>query len=191
MKKSKLYTRTGDEGKTGLVSGNRILKSDTRIDLYGEVDELNSRIGLACSQLSEKGHLEEVKFLHLLQSALFDLGSNMACEFENRAKYNLPQLTESLVKDMEASIDQMDSELGALKTFILPGGTVSSSMVHLARTSTRTVERKFVEYHTDTQEELPFLSLIFINRLSDYLFVLARYVNKKEGGEEIYWKPRS
>lgn len=188
MKKSKIYTRTGDEGKTGLVSGNRILKSDSRIDLYGEVDELNSRIGFAAS-LMEKFPVE-VQFIHMLQSALFDLGSNMACEFENRAKYKLPQITDELIKEIEAEIDRMDSSLEPLKNFILPGGSQASAALHLARTGARNVERKLVHYKMETQEELPEFGLIFVNRLSDYFFVLARFVALAEKSAEIPWKPR-
>lgn len=188
MKKSKVYTRTGDEGKTGLVSGNRILKSDSRIDLYGEVDELNSRIGFAASYMEK--FPKEVEFIHMIQSALFDLGSNMACEFENRAKYNLPQITDELIKEIETEIDRLDSTLEPLKNFILPGGPLASAALHLARTGARNVERKLVQYKVETQEELPQLSLIFVNRLSDYFFVLARYVSHAEGAAEIAWKPR-
>jgi cob(I)alamin adenosyltransferase len=188
MKKSKIYTGTGDEGKTGLVSGNRILKSDSRIDLYGEVDELNSRIGFAAALMIK--FPVEVDFIHMLQSALFDLGSNMACEFENRAKYNLPQNTEELIKEVENEIDRLDGQLDPLKNFILPGGTPSAAALHLARTGARNVERKLVRYEEETQEELPAFSLIFVNRLSDYFFVLARYVSKAENAAEIPWKPR-
>ncbi len=189
MKKSKIYTRTGDEGKTGLVSGNRIMKSDLRIDLYGDMDELNSRIGYACSLLDDH-FKEEIKFLHTIQSSLFDLGSNMACEFENRSKYNLPQITDQLIKEVENEIDRMDEQLIPLKNFILPGGKPGASAFHLARTGTRSVERKLIAYQQSTKEELPVLSLIFLNRLSDYFFVLARFVNKVSNTPEIYWKPK-
>jgi cob(I)alamin adenosyltransferase len=190
MKKSKIYTKTGDEGKTSLVSGNRTFKSDLRIDLYGELDELNSRIGYSYALLPE-GMTEIKNFLHVIQSALFDLGSNMACEFENREKFNLPQLTEDLITQIEKEIDGMDKDLEPLKNFILPGGTAASASIHLARTGSRIVERKLVHYEHVTKEVLPPLSIIFLNRLSDYFFVLARYVNKKMNGPEILWKPRS
>lgn len=189
MKKSKIYTKTGDSGETGLVSGNRIIKSDLRIDLYGELDELNSRVGFSCSLL--KDHPEEVQFLQIIQSALFDLGSNMACEFENRSKFNLPQLDQQLIDSMEQRIDRMDKELPVLKNFILPGGSQVVSSIHLARTCTRTVERKLIYYEHLTSEELPVLSIVFLNRLSDYFFVLARYINHLEKGKEITWKARS
>lgn len=190
MKKSKVYTRTGDEGKTGLVSGSRIPKSDLRIDLYGELDELNSRIGFALSLLDSK-FKNEIDFNHVIQSALFDLGSNMACEYENRAKYNLPQITENLVKQIEDEIDRMDSELEPLKNFILPGGAPAAAALHVVRTGARGVERKIIHYKDTTNEELPHLSIIFLNRLSDYYFVFARYVNKRMNNSEMTWKPQS
>ncbi len=186
MSKSKIYTRTGDEGKTGLVSGSRILKSDHRIDLYGEVDELNSRIGFACSLMSQ--YSKEVTFIHTIQSALFDLGSNLACEYENRSKYNLPQVKPALISEMEQEIDRMDAQLTPLVNFILPGGTQSAAALHLARTGARNVERKLVHYHHESGEEMPVNSLVFLNRLSDYFFVLARFVTKMEKSEEIHWK---
>jgi cob(I)alamin adenosyltransferase len=189
MKKSKIYTKTGDSGETGLVSGNRIIKSDLRIDLYGELDELNSRVGFTCSLLHQ--YQNELRFLQMIQSALFDLGSNMACEFENRTKFNLPQLDLKLIEALEQQIDIMDKELPVLKNFILPGGSLVVSSIHLARTCTRTVERKLIHYQHLTSEELPVLSIVFLNRLSDYLFVLARHINYSEGGKEITWSART
>lgn len=127
MKKSKIYTRTGDLGETGLVSGNRTLKSDSRIDLYGDLDELNSRVGVSAAYLSEDLQMQKVlDFLHHIQSALFDLGSNLACEVENRQNYKLPQIPSEFIVDMEQEIDRMDSELEPLKNFILPGGAIAS-----------------------------------------------------------------
>jgi cob(I)alamin adenosyltransferase len=191
MKKSKVYTKTGDQGETGLVSGNRTAKSDSRIDLYGELDELNSRIGFCCSILFQDLEFQQtVNFVHHIQSAIFDLGSNLACEVENRAKFNLPQISNEFINDMELEIDKMDSELPILKNFILPGGSGTAASIHLCRTNARTVERKLIGYFNTTNEELPQNSVIFLNRLSDYLFVLARYVNKVKGVEEINWKPR-
>jgi cob(I)alamin adenosyltransferase len=191
MKKSKVYTRTGDKGETGLVSGNRTSKSDIRIDLYGELDELNSRVGVSTSLLSGDFEFQQiVPFLHHIQSAIFDLGSNLACEIENRAKYNLPQISDEFIQDIELEIDKLDSELEPLKNFILPGGTIAASSLHLCRTNARSVERKTILYYTTTNEELPQNTVIFLNRLSDYFFVLARYVNKVKKTDEINWKPR-
>lgn len=189
MKKSKIYTKTGDEGVTGLVSGNRTLKSDERISAYGELDELNSRLGLVCAYL-KNSHPQEVDFLYTIQSSIFDLGSNMACEFENRAKYKLPKLKLSTVEEMEMAMDRMEASLEPLKNFILPGGTLASSHIHLARTCARAVERMLVHYQQASKEELPELSIVFLNRLSDYLFVLARFICKSEKGAEIYWIPK-
>lgn len=191
MKKSKVYTKTGDQGKTGLVSGTRILKSDSRIDLYGELDELNSRVGVSASMLAENLEFQKiVEFLHHIQSAIFDLGSNLACEVENRHKYNLPQISDEFIADIEQEIDRLDHELPALKNFILPGGSIVAGTIHVCRTGARSVERRLIAYHEDTKEELPLNSGIFLNRLSDYFFVLARYVNHALKVNEIEWKPR-
>ncbi len=191
MKKSKIYTKTGDKGETGLVSGNRTLKSDLRIDLYGELDELNSRIGFSCSLMTSEIEFQQtVTFLHHIQSAIFDLGSNLACEVENRSKFKLPQISLEFIVDLELEIDKLDATLAVLKNFILPGGTIISSSLHLCRTNSRSVERKLVHYFQETNEALPDNSMAFLNRLSDYLFVLSRYVNKIKGVEEIAWKPR-
>jgi len=191
MKKSLIYTKTGDQGETGLVSGNRTPKSDERIDLYGELDELNSRIGIVCAHLASEIKLSQLNhFLHRIQSAIFDLGSNLACEAENREKYKLPQITDEFISEVELEIDKLDAELESLKNFILPGGSVIASLLHLCRTNARSVERKIVKYADATHEELPSNALVFLNRLSDYFFVLARYVNKVLGAEEILWKPR-
>ncbi len=188
---SKVYTKTGDKGQTGLVSGKRVLKSDQRIDLYGDLDDLNSRIGMSVSYLELDPKLKYLNvFLHTLQSAIFDLGSNLACEVENRAQFKLPQLTNSLIGDIEMAIDSMEKDLAPLKNFILPGGSIEASSLHLCRTSARSVERKLIGFHEATREELPVYSIEFLNRLSDYFFVLARHVTRLQGGSEIPWKPR-
>ena len=189
MKKSRVYTKTGDKGQTGLVSGSRISKADHRIDLYGELDELNSRIGLACTYLPE-GFTEELEVLHAIQSSIFDLGSNLACESEKRAEYKLPQISEHHVTELELEIDRMEEGLESLKNFILPGGSVAGATFHLCRTNARSVERKLIAFNELTKEALPQNSLEFLNRLSDYFFVFARYINHKQGQPETAWKPR-
>lgn len=192
MKKSKVYTRTGDKGTTALVSGARISKADLRIDLYGQVDELNSRVGMMVSFMREMNlFAAEITFLHRLQSALFDLGSQLATEVENREKYKLPKIKEEFIVEMEGEIDRMDAELLPMKYFILPGGSKAASAAHLCRTGTRYVERLLVGFAESTNEELPENSIQFINRASDYFFVLARYIEKKAGGSEISWIPNS
>lgn len=187
---AKIYTKTGDLGETGLVSGKRTSKADPRIDLYGEIDELNSRLGFSHSIISQnKNFPDECDFLHKLQNALFDLGSNLACEADSRAHYKLPQIKDDLIKELENGIDQFEKTLSPLKNFILPGGSLAASSLHLCRTSARSCERKLVGYHQETKEELPLNSLEFLNRLSDYLFVLARHTNSIEGIVEKAWKP--
>ncbi len=190
MKKSKIYTRSGDKGETSLVSGTRTRKSDLRIAMYGEVDELNSRIGWALSLLRTSSDYQRViERLERVQSSLFDLGSNLACEEVKRTEWKLPQVTAQNVSDLEIDIDEMDSVLEPLKNFILPGGHQRSAAIHLCRTCTRSVERKMVDFKLETGEELPESGLEFINRLSDYFFVLARWLNKTEGVVETPWKP--
>lgn len=190
MKKSKVYTKTGDKGTTSLVSGTRLSKADDRIDLYGDLDELNSFIGLGLSFLGV--HFQNIIELnHRIQSAIFDLGSNLACEANLRDKYKLPQVTSELVSQIELAIDQMDSTIEPLKSFILPGGSNSASAFHVARTVARRVERKLIKYHEETGEDFPENSQQFLNRLSDYYFVLARYVNHREQCDEILWVPNT
>ncbi|MES2528292.1 MAG: cob(I)yrinic acid a,c-diamide adenosyltransferase [Bdellovibrionota bacterium] len=191
MKKAKIYTKTGDQGDTGLVSGTRISKADPRIDLYGELDDFNSRVGFAAALIENEVSLKTtVDFLHHLQSVVFDLGSNLACEAAKRIEYKLPQVTKEFVAELEQEIDRLEHELNPLKNFILPGGTVAASAFHVARTSARNVERKMVAFTNETGEALPENGLVFLNRASDYLFVLARYVNKIQGGSEKNWIPR-
>ncbi|HXH32041.1 MAG TPA: cob(I)yrinic acid a,c-diamide adenosyltransferase [Bacteriovoracaceae bacterium] len=191
MKKSKIYTKTGDGGETGLVSGNRISKSDSRIDLYGELDELNSRIGFSAALLGNEIEFTATRnFLQEVQSVIFDLGSNLACELEHRQKYNLPQIPEQFIRDIELEIDRLDGQLPALQSFILPGGSLAGASLHLGRTSARTVERRLIGYFQNSKEVLPANSMEFLNRLSDYLFILARFVNQHLKSGEITWKPR-
>jgi len=158
--------------------------------LYGEVDELNSRIGQLVSSLrSSSMFVQEMAFLEEIQSSLFDLGSNLACEADKRNEWKLPQVSPSIISKMEDSIDFMDAGLEPLKNFILPGGHETASFAHLCRTSSRTVERMMVNYQHESNEELPTNGLVFLNRLSDYFFVLARWLNKKNGMGETTWKP--
>jgi cob(I)alamin adenosyltransferase len=186
MKKAPIYTRTGDKGTTGLVGGTRIKKSDSRIHLYGEIDELNSFIGLAVSYLSAAF---DKTFIHEIQSALFDLGSNMACEKENRTQYKLPQLKKELITKIENEIDQINSILPPLHSFVLPGGSVEASAFHVCRTVSRRVERLMVDFEDQHSGETPENALIFINRLSDYFFMLSRSLNRQKNVEEILWVP--
>ncbi len=190
MTKSAVYTRSGDKGETSLVSGERVSKGELRIHLYGEVDELNSFIGLAVSKLDQK-YIEQIHFLEDIQSRLFDLGSNLACMPEKRDQYKLPQISDEEIKKIEVSIDQMDGEVEKLKNFILPGGHEISSLFHICRSIARRVERTHIHfYKKNSNEVMPMNSEQYLNRLSDYFFVLARYINKCESVSEKIWKSK-
>ncbi len=184
MKKSAVYTRTGDVGTTGLVGGTRIKKSDPRIHLYGEVDELNSQIGVGISFLPK--NFDKI-FLNEIQSSLFDLGSNLACEKEKRLQYKLPQIKVVLIEKLEREIDKMDSVLPVLKTFILPGGSPEASVFHVCRTVCRRVERQMVDFEEQHPGEVPASALVLMNRLSDYFFILSRFINHMNKVSEIEW----
>ena len=188
-KKSPLYTKLGDKGETSLVSGSRVLKSDLRICLYGEIDELNSWVGLVCSEIGEqyKSHKE---FLQKVQGWLFDLGSNFACEFEKRKDYKLPQLDDQIILKIESQINDLDEKLPKLKNFVLPGGNRTSSFFHVCRTVSRRVERTLIQYSKSVNEVLPEYSMEFLNRLSDYFFVLGRFFNVDAGIREVLWEPK-
>lgn len=191
MKKSRIYTKTGDKGETALVSGTRISKGSERIDLYGELDELNSRLGVAAALLEREIQLQRTsEFLHSIQSSIFDLGSQLACEAEKREGFQLPNISSEFITDLEEEIDRLDHELTPLKNFILPGGSEASAHLHLARTQARKVERKFIHFLENSKEASPENAGIFLNRLSDYFFVLARYVDKLAGVSERLWKPK-
>ncbi len=182
---SKIYTKSGDKGSTSLVSGERKLKSDFQIDLYGDVDELNSIIGIVAS--CSEADINTILFK--IQNQLFDLGSNLACTFEKRTEYKLPQLSTSDVKVLEEYLDNISKELDPLNNFILPGGSQSSAFFHLARTVCRRVERKLVGA-IEASFEAPENALIYLNRLSDLFFVMSRVVNARNGVTETLWQPR-
>lgn len=187
----KVYTKTGDKGETGLVGGSRVSKADIRLETYGEVDELNSQLGMLRSFLArEKGDFGvETQILKETQSALFTLGSNLASEKASREKFKLPNLGSNLIKKLESEIDRLDEKLEPLKNFILPDGTMAASAAHIARSVCRRAERRFVAFSLELPGEAPENGLELLNRLSDYLFTLSRYINKTQGEEETVWKP--
>ncbi len=180
----KIYTKTGDEGTTSLFGGKRVFKSDLRIDTYGTVDELNSYIGLLRDQ--EVNQIRE-QVLVEIQDRLFTLGSILATEPGN-LKVKIPMLQETDVTFLEKQIDEMDSLLPAMKSFVLPGGHVSVSFGHVARTVCRRAERLVIALNQ--QEKVDELVIKYLNRLSDYLFVLCRKMTKELDAQEIPWKPR-
>lgn len=177
----KIYTKTGDAGETGLFGGKRLPKSHIRIQAYGDVDELNSWIGCVRDQMAEQIPLP---LLTEIQNRLFIIGSLLAAVPE-KSNLSLPKLEDEDLKKLEMAIDEMEKELEPMRNFILPGGHVWVSQIHVARTVCRRAERSMVALHLI--EPFDELLLRYMNRLSDYLFMLARYVAKQTGTKEIPW----
>lgn len=180
----KIYTKTGDQGMTGLFGGKRVSKSDLRIETYGTVDELNSWIGVLRDQEINKGRHSD---LTEIQDRLFTIGSMLATEPGN-TKVKIPVLSPEDVTFLEQAIDRMESALEPMKSFVLPGGHPSVSFGHVARTVCRRAERHVIAL--DHTEKVEPLVLQYINRLSDYLFVLCRKMTKELNATETAWKPR-
>jgi cob(I)alamin adenosyltransferase len=180
----KIYTKTGDKGQTSLIGGTRVLKSEDRINAYGTVDELNSHIGLLRDQEVNKSRRDLLKEI---QDRLFTIGALLASDPE-KSKMKVPDLHDSDVKLLEKTIDEMEAGLVPLKEFVLPGGHQSVSFCHIARCVCRRAERLIVSLQQN--EFVPELVVIYLNRLSDYLFVLSRMMCKELKAEEVTWKPR-
>ncbi|MDP8912796.1 MAG: cob(I)yrinic acid a,c-diamide adenosyltransferase [Pseudomonadota bacterium] len=181
---NKIYTRTGDGGETGLVDGSRLSKADPRMAAIGDVDEANSAIGIALLHVQEERHRA---ILRNIQNELFDLGADLATPGEDFAPGEMIlRITSSQVERLEREIDAMNEKLEPLRSFILPGGGAGAAHLHLARAIVRRAERMAVA--ASTSAGLNPQALVYINRLSDHLFVLARLVAKSEGGD-IMWQP--
>ena len=182
MKKSVIYTGTGDKGKTSLVGGQRISKTDQRIESYGTVDELSSFIGLLITYMDNQ---KDKDFLIFVQHKMFTIGSYLATDQENTELKIESKVTPESIIRIENEIDSLDSELPKMKQFILPGGNRSSSVAHICRSICRRAEREIYRLAEHHLVEEPIL--VFMNRLSDYLFVLARKEGLKNNGREIMW----
>jgi len=180
----KIYTRTGDSGETSLFAGGRVLKDHLRVEAYGTVDELNSMLGVVRSY-PLPGLAED--WLEMVQNDLFVLGADLATPLEANPAW-LVRVEAGQASVLEAAIDQMDAELEPLKSFILPGGTTPAAMIHVARTVCRRAERVCVSLRD--QEGVNPQALVYLNRLSDFLFTLARWVNKQAGEPEKKWSVR-
>jgi len=180
----KIYTKTGDLGKTSLIGGTKVPKSNIRIEAYGTVDELNSFVGLTADQLA---HEPSKNILKEIQDRLFTIGSSLACDPDKESKLKIPDLKESDITLLENEIDKMNEELEDMKSFILPGGHVAISTAHVTRCVCRRVERICVNMQENDLFVDP-LVIKYLNRLSDYLFVLARYAGHLLGVEDIPWK---
>jgi cob(I)alamin adenosyltransferase len=180
----KIYTRTGDEGETGLFGGGRVRKSHPRVAAYGDIDELNSAIGVA--RASPPVELFD-DLLASIQRDLFSLGGHLATPDPDKVRKALEkaELDEGRVAEFERVIDEADAELPLLKAFVLPSGTSKAAALHLARTIARRAERSVVTLADHA--EVPGLFLVYLNRLSDLLFTLARLANHRAGGGDVTW----
>jgi cob(I)alamin adenosyltransferase len=182
----KIYTKTGDRGNTSLIGGTKVPKSHLRIESYGTIDELNSHIGLCIDSITQD---HSKLLLKEIQDRLFTIGSSLACDPEKEPRMKIPDLKIADIEILETEMDKMDAELPEMKSFILPGGHVAVSQLHIARCVCRRAERICVLMQ---QQEMFVDSLViqYLNRLSDYLFMLARYIAFQLGVQEIPWKAR-
>ncbi len=180
----KIYTKGGDKGKTSLLGGTRVPKYHVRIEAYGSTDELNSHIGLLIEELPANSDQKEI--LKTVQYKIFELGASLATE-QNKQNLYAPDLKELHIQQLESAIDAMQLALPEQKYFILPGGHKSVALAHICRTVCRRAERQ-VTLLNDTEPVHPVI-LPYLNRLSDYLFVLSRKLAKDSGAEEVYWIP--
>lgn len=180
VKLNKIYTKIGDKGSTQLGDGKMVNKDSLRVDAYGSVDEANATIGLSILRTN----IKIKKILKIVQNDLFDLGADL-CIPDKKNTQKL-KITKDRVDYIEEKIDNFNKELSSLNSFILPGGSESSTYLHIARTVTRRAERKIVAL--SKKEKINPITIIYLNRLSDLLFVLARYTNNK-GKKDILWEP--
>jgi cob(I)alamin adenosyltransferase len=187
VKLNKIYTRTGDDGTTGLVSGERRPKYDLRIEAYGTVDETNAVVGTARLHTSDMPELDAM--LMRIQNDCFDLGADLATpETGEKLDYEPLRIVDAQVDRIEADIDRLNADLEPLKSFVLPGGTAASAHLHLARTVSRRAERLMVELAAQDNETVNPAAIRFANRLSDFFFVAARWVND-HGRTDVLWVP--
>lgn len=179
---TKVYTRTGDDGTTGLGAGGRVSKDSPRIEAYGTVDELNSQIGLVLAT----GVNEEIgAALRAIQNDLFHLGSDLCIPETEKERRPVPRIEERHVTGLEDLMDRLSQELSPLENFILPGGSPAAAQLHVARTVCRRAERSVV--HLAHETAVPALFVVYLNRLSDFLFTLARLANHRDGAGDVTW----
>ena len=184
-RKSKLYTRTGDRGQTGLFGGRRVRKDHPRVEAYGTIDELNAALGVAASALRQR---KLVAAIQSIQNELFNIGAELASDRpvrRGKRQAGVFQLQQAKIRPLEALIDEYDARVAPLRTFILPGGSTASSLLHVARTACRRAERATVALAA--KEPVNPAIIAYLNRLCDLLFVLARYANKSDGRRELLW----
>ena|ERR1700761_9317839 len=182
----KIYTKTGDKGSTSLIGGVRVPKSHIRIESYGTIDELNSFIGMV-NDIAANAQINV--WLKEVQDRLFTVGAVLATNPDKEVKMKLPDVHNTDVQWLEQRIDEMNEELPEMRSFILPGGNLASSTCHVARCVCRRAERLCVGMH-EQEEYVPDIIIQYLNRLSDFLFVLARYLGHINGAEEVKWTAR-
>lgn len=186
VKINKVYTRTGDKGETGLVGGGRVPKDSLRVEAYGTVDELNSHLGMIRTLLDEAGLPDDTTRCARIQNKLFDVGSILASPPEG-SKYPLPEISAADSEELEKWIDFYNENLTELRSFVLPGGTILNSALHIARAVCRRAERRVITL--SRQEKVPSTIIVYLNRLSDLLFVLARWSCHQGKKPEYLWEP--
>jgi cob(I)alamin adenosyltransferase len=179
MKKSFIYTGTGDQGSTSLVGGKRVDKDSVRIEAYGTVDELNAQISMLATAPTLQS--EAIPFLIKIQNKLFNIGAHLASEGET----HIQGLTEADITTLETQIDEMDNELPPLTSFVIPGGSRRAALCHVCRTVARRAERRVVALSHESYVDP--LVIKYLNRLSDYFFVFARFNNVRNQFDEIFW----
>ncbi|MGQ9819419.1 MAG: cob(I)yrinic acid a,c-diamide adenosyltransferase [Candidatus Kapaibacteriales bacterium] len=180
---TRIYTKTGDSGETSLFNGQRVLKNDVRVEAYGSIDELNAHIGFL-STLNLPNELTDD--LYNINFWLFEVGTDLATPINSNKKIKIKRLNNDSIEYLERKIDYLTEKLPELRNFILPGGTFEASQFHIARTVCRRAERRCVEL--SQQDVINSNILVFLNRLSDYLFVASRYINFSKGVPDVIWK---
>lgn len=191
----KIYTKTGDKGSTSLIGGVRVSKHHIRIESYGTIDELNSYLGMvqdafaAGAKIKEEDRVEVQEWLREIQDRLFTIGSELATAPDKKVKMKLPDLHPEDLIWLEERIDKMNEALPEMRSFLLPGGDMAGSMCHVARCICRRAERICVGM-VESDEHIPELIVPYLNRLSDFLFVLARYLGQLGEAEEVPWRAR-
>jgi cob(I)alamin adenosyltransferase len=183
---TKIYTRTGDDGSTSLGGRRRVSKNSPRVRAYGTVDELNSQIGVA---LAYGLHPEIEKILTGVQNELFHLGADLCVVEKDKERFPGPKVEQRHVDVLEGILDRLGAEVGPLENFILPGGAAGAAHLHVARTVCRRAERELVALAA--AEPIGKHAILYINRLSDALFVMARFENKQRGRKDVYWNSRA
>ncbi len=184
---TRIYTKTGDDGSTGLAGGARRRKHDLRVEAYGTIDEANAAVGMA--RLATKDiHPQVDAVLLVIQNDLFDVGADLATPHEPAPKYEPLRIVEAQVERLEREIDALNANLAPLRSFVLPGGSPAAAALHVARTVTRRAERLMVELSDRDGETVNPVAIRYVNRLSDYLFVASRAVNDN-GAADVLWVP--